>query len=349
MAITYAPPTAAHTKNYAGIIAIARAKLDELQDESFLSTHPGVVGSDNALYLDLVKEEFYFDDFSVHGAVVFDQGQVRALLVTLSELVDYSTKAHDMRKIIDASIANAIDRHYDTSKCATATQYMVTRLPEDLDITVLTGMLSNYSSFGWASEFGAVISVLTVLAKDREDARPLVRQALKGAHAAMASYSFDQPDKVAKITRGLDPDALLSLYDELSDSPVVHLVTNEAVRQLASDKFAPASWCDQLITRLLERGESGVIRDTPWGQALHLSILKSELGISNLLRRTFKLKFKAESIVRQSRHAAYMELWANPGISVVTRRKGDSSGYIARCDVKTLASRRPDLVELLAQ
>ena len=96
----------------------------------------------------------------------------------------------------------------------------------------------------------------------------------------------------------------------------------------------------------MERGESGVIRDTPWGQALRLSILKSELGISNLLRRTFKLKlkFKAEPIVRQSRHAAYMELWANPGISVVTRRKGDSSDYIARCDVKTLASRRPDLL-----
>ena len=348
MAITYAP-TAASTKTYAGIIAIARAKLDEMPDESFLSTHPGVVGSDNTLYLDLVKEEFYFGDFSVDGAVIFDQGQVRALLVTLSEMVDYSTKAHDMRKIIDASIANAIDRHYDTSKCATATQHMVTRLPEDLDITVLTGMLSNYSSFGWAAEFGTVISVLTVLAKDREDVRPLVRQSLDGAPAALMSYSLDQPTQVAKITRGLDPDALLSLYDDLSDSPVVHLVTNEAVRQLASDKFAPASWCGKLITRLLESGEKEIIRTTPWGQALHLSILKSELGISNLLRRMLKLKFRAESIARQSRHAAYMELWANPGISVVTRRKGDSSDYIARCDVKTLASRRPDLVELLAK
>ena len=167
MAIAYAPT--APTKNYAGIIAIARAKLDELPDESFLTTHPGVVGSDNALYLDLIKEEFYFGDFSVHGAIVFDQGQVRALLVTIAEMVDYSTKAHDMRKIIDASIANAIDRHYDTGKCAKATQYMVTRLPEDLDIEVLTGMLSNYSSFGWASEFGTVISVLTVLSKDREE------------------------------------------------------------------------------------------------------------------------------------------------------------------------------------
>lgn len=348
MAITYAP-TSVPTKNYAGIIAIARAKLDELQDESFLSTHPGVVGSDNALYLDLVKEEFYFGDFSVHGAIVFVQGQVRALLVTLSELVDYSTKAHEMRKIIDASIANAIDRHYDTSKCATATQYMVTRLPEDLDIEVLTGMLSNYSSFGWAAEFGTVISVLTVLAKDREDVRPLVRQSLDGAHAALVSYSFDQPTQVAKITRGLDPDALLSLYDDVRDSSVINLVTNEAVRQLASDSFPPAAWCDKLITRLLESGEKEIIRTTPWGQALHLSILKSELGISNLLRRTFKLKFKVESIVRQSRHAAYMELWANPGISVVTRRKGDSSDYIARCDVKTLASLRPDLVELLAK
>ena len=348
MAITHAP-TAAQTHTYAGTIAIARAKLDELSDEDYLVTRPGVLGTDNALYLDLIQEELYFGDFSVDGAVVFDKGQVRALMVPLADMVDRSTKPHDLRQIIDASIANAIDQHYDTGKCGTATRYMVTRLPEDLDIEVLTGMLSNYSSFGWASEFGTVISVLTVLAKDREDARPLVRQALKGAHAAMASYSFDQPDKVAKITRGLDPDALLSLYDDLSDSPVVHLVTNEAVRQLASDKFAPASWCDQLITRLLERGESGVIRDTPWGQALHLSILKSELGISNLLRRTFKLKFKAESIVRQSRHAAYMELWANPGISVVTRRKGDSNDYIARCDVKTLASRRPDLVELLAK
>ena len=348
MAITYAP-TSAPIKTYAGIIAIARAKLDELPDESFLSTHPGVVGYDKTLYLELIQEELYFGDFSVDGAVVFDQGQVRALMVSLAEMVDRSTKPHDLRKIIDASIANAIDRHYDTSKCDTATQYMVTRLPEDLDIEVLTGMLSNYSSFGWASEFGTVISVLTVLAKDREDARPLVRQALKGAHAAMASYSFDQPDKVAKITRGLEPDALLSLYDDLSDSPVVHLVTNEAVRQLASDKFAPTSWCDQLITRLLERGESGVIRDTPWGQALHLSILKSELGISNLLRRTFKLKFKAESIAAQSRHAAYMELWGNPGICVESRRKADKSDYIARCDVKTLALRRPDLVELLAE
>ena len=271
------------------------------------------------------------------------------LLVTLSEMVDYSTKAHDMRKIIDASIANAIDRHYDTSKCATATQYMVTRMPEDLDIEVLTGMLSNYSSFGWASEFGTVISVLTVLVKDREGARPLVRQSLDGAHAALVSYSFDQPNQVAKITRGLDPDALLSLYDDARDSNVINLVANEAVRQLASDSFPPSAWCDKLITRLLELGETELIRTTPWGQALHLSILKSELGISNLLRRTFKLKFKAESIVRQSRHAAYMELWANPGISVVTRRKGDSSDYIARCDVKTLASRRPDLVELLAK
>ena len=348
MAITYAP-TSAQTHTYAGTIAIARAKLDELSDEDYLVTRPGVLGTDNALYLDLIQEELYFGDFSVDGAVVFDQGQVRALMVPLAEMVDRSTKPHDLRQIIDASIANAIDRHYDTGKCGTATQYMVTRLPEDLDIEVLTGMLSNYSSFGWASEFGAVISVLTVLAKDREDARPLVRKALKGAHAAMASYSFDQPDKVAKITRGLDPDALLSLYDDLSDSPVVHLVTNEAVRQLASDKFAPASWCGKLITRLLESGEKEIIRTTPWGQALHLSILKSELGISNLLRRMLKLKFRAESIARQSRHAAYMELWANPGISVVTRRKGDPSDYIARCDVKTLASRRPDLVELLAK
>ena len=79
---------------------------------------------------------------------------------------------------------------------------MVTRLPEDLDIEVLTGMLSNYSSFGWASEFGTVISVLTVLAKDREDARPLVRQALMGAHAAMASYSFDQPCRAPGHQRG---------------------------------------------------------------------------------------------------------------------------------------------------
>ena len=54
MAITYAPH-AASTKTYAGIIAIARAKLDEMPDESFLSTHPGVVGSDNTLYLDLVN------------------------------------------------------------------------------------------------------------------------------------------------------------------------------------------------------------------------------------------------------------------------------------------------------
>mgnify|MGYP000432152549 FL=1 len=293
MAITHAP-TAAPIKTYASIIAIARAKLDELPDESFLSTHPGVVGSDNALYLDLIKEEFYFGDFSVHGAIVFDQGQVRALLVTLSEMVDYSTKAHDMRKIIDASIANAIDRHYDTSKCATATQYMVTRMPEDLDIEVLTGMLSNYSSFGWASEFGTVISVLTVLVKDREGARPLVRQSLDGAHAALVSYSFDQPNQVAKITRGLDPDALLSLYDDARDSNVINLVANEAVRQLASDSFPPSAWCDKLITRLLELGETELIRTTPWGQALHLSILKSELGISNLLRRTFKLKFKAE-------------------------------------------------------
>ena len=348
MAIIYAP-TSAQTHTYAGTIAIARAKLDELSDEDYLVTRPGVLVTDNALYLDLIQEELYFGDFSVDGAVVFDQGQVRALMVPLAEMVDRSTKPHDLRQIIDASIANAIDRHYDTGKCGTATQYMVTRLPEDLDIEVLTGMLSNYSSFGWASEFGAVISVLTVLAKDREDARPLVRKALKGAHAAMASYSFDQPDKVAKITRGLDPDALLSLYDDLSDSPVVHLVTNEAVRQLASDKFAPASWCGKLITRLLESGEKEIIRTTPWGQALHLSILKSELGISNLLRRMLKLKFRAESIARQSRHAAYMELWANPGISVVTRRKGDPSDYIARCDVKTLASRRPDLVELLAK
>lgn len=347
MAITYASTT--QTQTYAGTIAIARAKLDELSDESFLTTRPGVMGTDNALYLDLVKEELYFGDFSVDGAVVFDDGQVRALMISLAEMVDRSTKPHDLRQIIDASIANAIDRHYDTGKCGTATQYMVTRLPEDLDIEVLTGMLSNYSSFGWASEFGTVISVLTVLAKDREEVRPLVRQSLEGAHAALISYSFDQPDQVAKITRGLDPDALLSLYDDLSDSHVIALVTNEAVRQLASDKSAPAAWCDQLITRLLERGESGVIRDTPWGQALHLSILKSELGISNLLRRTFKLKFKSESIARQSRHAAYMELWANPGISVVSRRKADKSDYIARCDVRTLTSRRPDLVELLAQ
>ena len=347
MAITYAYTTP--TQTYAGIIAIARAKLDELSDESFLTTRPGVIGTDNALYLDLVKEEFYFGDFSVDGAVVFDQGQVRSLMVSLAEMVDRSTKPHALRQIIEASIANAIDRHYDTSKCATATQYMVTRLPEDLDITVLTGMLSNYSSFGWAAEFGTVISVLTVLAKDREDVRPLVRQSLDGAPAALMSYSLDQPTQVAKITRGLDPDALLSLYDDVRDSNVINLVTNEAVRQLASDSFPPSAWCDKLITRLLESGEKEIIRTTPWGQALHLSILKSELGISNLLRRMLKLKFRAESIARQSRHAAYMELWANPGISVVTRRKGDPSDYIARCDVKTLASRRPDLVELLAQ
>lgn len=347
MAITYASTTQRQT--YAGIIAIARAKLDELSDESFLTTRPGVMGADNALYLDLVKEELYFGDFSVDGAVFFDQGQVRALMVSLAEMVDRSTNPHDLRQIIEASIANAIDRHYDTSKCDTATHYMVTRLPEDLDIEVLTGMLSNYSSFGWASEFGTVISVLTVLAKDREETRPLVRQALKGAHAAMASYSFDQPDQVAKITRGLDADALLSLYDDLGDSTVVHLVTNEAVRQLSSDKCAPAAWCDQLITRLFEHGELGVIRETPWGQALHLSILKSEFGIGNLLRRMFKLKFRAESIAAQSRHAAYMELWGNPGICVESRRKADKSDYIARCDVRTLTSRRPDLVEILAQ
>jgi hypothetical protein len=347
MAITYAYTTP--TQTYAGIIAIARAKLDELSDESFLTTRPGVMGTDNALYLDLVKEEFYFGDFSVDGAVVFDQGQVRSLMVSLAEMVDRSTKTHELRQIVDTSIANAIARHYDTGKCDTATQYMVTRLPEDLDIEVLTGMLNNYSSFGWASEFGTVISVLTVLAKDREETCPLVRQALNGAHAAMASYSFDQPDQVAKITRGLDPDALLSLYDDLSDSPVVHLVTNEAVRQLSSDKFAPAAWCDTLITNLLERGELGIIRDTPWGQALHLSILKSEVGISNLMRRMFKLKFRAEAIADQSRHAAYMELWGNPGICVEPRRKADKSDYIARCDVCTLTSRRPDLVELLAE
>ena len=348
MAITYAP-TAAQTHNYAGKIAIARAKLDELSDESFLTTRPGVMGTDNTLYLDLVKEEFYFGDFSVDGAVVFDQGQVRALMVSLAEMVDRSTKPHNLRQIIEASIANAIERHYDTSKCDTATHYMVTRLHEDLDIEVLAGMLSNYSSFGWSSEFGTVISVLTVLAKDREEVRPLVRQSLKGAHAALISYSFDQPDQVAKITRGLDPDALLSLYDDLGDSHVVALVTNEAVRQLSSDKSAPAAWCDQLITRLLERGELGLIRSTPWANALHLSILKSEVGISNLLRRMFKLKFRVEAIAAQSRHAAYMELWANPGICVESRRKAEKSDYIARCDVRTLTSRRPDLVELLAK
>ena len=114
------------------------------------------------------------------------------------------------------------------------------------------------------------------------------------AHVALVSYSFDQPTQVAKITRGLDHDALLSLYDDVHDSSVINLVTNEAVRQLASDSFPPAAWCDKLITRLLERGEKDLIRTTPWGQALHLSILKSELGISNLLRRTFKLKFNAE-------------------------------------------------------
>lgn len=210
-------------------------------------------------------------------------------------------------------------------------------------------VLSNYSSFGWASEFGTVISVLTVLVKDREEARPLVRQFLDGVHAALVSDSFNQPTQVTKITRGLDPDALLSLYDDARDSNVINLVTNEAVRQLSSDSFPPSAWCDKLITRLLERGEKEIIRTTSWGRALHLSILKSEFGSSNLLRRMFKLKFKAESIARQSRHAAYMALWANPGISVVTRRKGDSRDYIARCDVKTLASRRPDLVELLAK
>ena len=99
----------------------------------------------------------------------------------------------------------------------------------------------------------------------------------------------------------------------------------------------------------MERGELGIIRDTPWAQALHLSILKSEIGIRNLLRRVFKLKFRAVDIASQSRHAAYMELWANTGICVESRRKADKSDYIARCDVRTLTSRRPDLVELLAE
>ena len=82
------------------------------------------MGTDNALYLDLVKEEFYFGDFSVDGAVVFDQGQVRSLMVSLAEMVDRSTKTHELRQIVDTSIANAIARHYDTGKCDTATQYM---------------------------------------------------------------------------------------------------------------------------------------------------------------------------------------------------------------------------------
>ena len=128
-----------------------------------------MLGTDNSLYLELLKEELYFGDFSVDGAVVFDQGQVRSLMVTLTEMVDRTTKTHDLRQIVDASIANAIELHYDTGKCHTATQYMVTRLPEDLDIEVLTGMLSNYSSFGWASEFGTVISVESRRKADKSD------------------------------------------------------------------------------------------------------------------------------------------------------------------------------------
>lgn len=108
MAITYAP-TAAQTHTYAVTIAIARAKLDELSDEDYLVTRPGVLCTDNALYLDLIQDEFYFGDFSVDGAVVFDQGQVRALMVSLADMVDRSTKPHDLRQIIDASIANAIN------------------------------------------------------------------------------------------------------------------------------------------------------------------------------------------------------------------------------------------------